>query len=183
MPPGFIRTERLILRRWAVDDFASVCAYAADEEWARFLPVPYPYSEADAHRFVASQISLDWQEEFGWAMEHDGRAIGGINLRLFSEGLIAEIDYAVARTFWRRGLATEAAVAVVDAAFQDFQKLTRVRSMVDARNLASARVLEKIGMKREGVLRSNSFARGEAVDEAWYGLLRREWEDQRQSRR
>ncbi|HXU81282.1 MAG TPA: GNAT family protein [Polyangia bacterium] len=183
MSPRFIRTERLILRPWALADVASVFAYAVDHEWARFLPVPHPYSEADAHQFVATQMSLDWQEQFGWAMEHDGRAIGGINLRFFSEGLIAEIDYAVARTYWRRGLATEAAVAVVDTAFQSFPKLTRVRSMVDARNLASARVLEKIGMKREGVLRSNSFERGEAIDEAWYGLLRREWEDQRQSRR
>jgi [ribosomal protein S5]-alanine N-acetyltransferase len=173
-----IKTGRLILRPWALVDAADVFAYAADEEWGRYLPVPSPYTEPDAEQFVARQISLDRQEEFGWAMEHDGRVVGGINLRLFSEGLIAEVDYAVARPFWGRGLATEAALAILDSAFRTFQELTRVRSMVDARNLASARVLEKLGMKREGLLRSNRFERGEAVDELWYGILRREWETQ-----
>jgi ribosomal-protein-alanine N-acetyltransferase len=183
MPADLIRTRRLILRPWSPSDTADVFAYAADEEWGRYLPVPSPYSEADAERFVAGQMSLDRQEEFGWAIEHDARVIGGINLRLFSEGLIAEVDYAIARPFWGRGLATEAALAIVDSAFRDFQKLTRVRSMVDARNLASARVLEKLGMKREGLLRSNRFERGEAVDELWYGILRREWETQRPTSR
>jgi len=176
MLPEVVMTLRLVLRPWSLADAADVFGYAADEEWGRYLPVPYPYCEADAPRFVAGQISLDRRLHLAWAIELDGRAVGGIDLRLFEEGRIAEIDFAVARALWGRGLATEAAVGVVESAFRGLPSLTRIRSAIDARNAASARVLEKVGMKCEGLLRSNRFERGEAVDEVWYGLLRREWE-------
>jgi len=172
MLPEVVRTLRLILRPWSLVDVSDVFAYAADEEWGRYLPTPHPYCEADAHQFVASQVSLDRRAHFAWAIEHARRAIGGVDLRLFEEGRIAEIDFAVARALWGRGFATEAVTGVVEAAFRGLPSLMRIRSMIDARNAASSRVLENVGMKREGLLRSNSFARGEAVDEVWYGVLR-----------
>jgi [ribosomal protein S5]-alanine N-acetyltransferase len=175
MLPDVLRTLRLVLRPWSLADAADVFAYAADEEWGRYLPTPHPYGEVDAHRFVADQVALDRRVHAAFAIEHERRAIGGVDLRLFEEGRIAEIDFAVARALWGRGLATEAVTGVVDSAFGCWPGLTRIRSMIDARNAASARVLEKVGMTREGLLRSNSFARGEAVDEAWYGILRSEW--------
>lgn len=151
-------------------------AYADDKEWSRYLPVPHPYLDADARKFIAAQVLQNQQDHPSWAIEHGGRVLGGINLRLMENFQIGEIGYSIARAFWGRGLTTEAAGAVVRAAFDACPQLVRVRAMADARNVASTRVLEKIGMKREGVLRSNRFVRGERVDEVWFGVLRAERE-------
>ena len=64
----------------------------------------------------------------------------------------------------------------MDPAFASGPGLLRVRAMADSRNAASIRVLERIGMRREGVLRSNRFVRDEGVDEVWCGILRSEWQ-------
>jgi RimJ/RimL family protein N-acetyltransferase len=83
--------------------------------------------------------------------------------------------YGFVRAHWRHGFATEAAGAVVNAAFQSCGDLTRLRAMADARNHASIRVLDKIMRHGEGLLRSNRFVHDEFIDEVWYGLLRPEW--------
>jgi ribosomal-protein-alanine N-acetyltransferase len=88
---------------------------------------------------------------------------------------IAEMGYSVSRAFWGRGFATEAARAVIEAAFQSDSVLHRVRASADARNGASLRVLEKAGMTREGTLRSDNVLRGVPYDEVWFGVLRSEW--------
>jgi RimJ/RimL family protein N-acetyltransferase len=73
-------------------------------------------------------------------------------------------------------LATEAARAIMEAAFAAYASLHRIRAMADARNIGSLRVMEKLGMVREGVLRQNRLVRGEFIDEVWCGVLRPEWE-------
>jgi ribosomal-protein-alanine N-acetyltransferase len=170
-----IKTERLVLRPWTFEDVPHVLGYANDEEWGRYLPVPHPYEEGDAQRFIATQVLHDRREHFSWAVELEGRPVGGIDLQLLADLQIGELGYAIARAFWGRGIATEAARAVIVEAFRGCPKLTRMRASADARNLASARVLEKLGMKREGLLRSNTLLRGEPVDEIWCGILRTEW--------
>jgi ribosomal-protein-alanine N-acetyltransferase len=92
---------------------------------------------------------------------------------------VGELGYSIARTYWGRGLATEAARAAVDAAFSGYVDLNRMRAMADARNVASLRVMEKLGMVREGVLRQNRLVRGEFINEVWCGVLRTEWAAQR----
>jgi RimJ/RimL family protein N-acetyltransferase len=67
----------------------------------------------------------------------------------------------------------------MEAAFAVYASLHRLRAMADARNIGSLRVMEKLGMVREGVLRQNRLVRGEFIDEVWYGVLRTEWEAQR----
>ena len=86
------------------------------------------------------------------------------------------------RPFWGQGLATEAARAVIDAAFQSLPELNRVEAAADLRNRASLRVLEKVGMQREVVLRQHRIHRGEVVDWTVWGLLRDEWEQARGTR-
>ncbi|MBW4484430.1 MAG: GNAT family N-acetyltransferase [Tildeniella torsiva UHER 1998/13D] len=152
-----------------------VLLYATDEEWGRFLPLPQPYGEEDARRFVATQVLLNWHEHPSWAIEHQGSVLGGINMRLFLGGRIGEIGYSISRSHWRRGFATEAARAVVNSAFHSCPDLLKLRAMADFRNQASIRVLEKIPMQREGVLRLNQLTRDQLVDEVWFGLLRSEW--------
>jgi ribosomal-protein-alanine N-acetyltransferase len=175
MCPDVIKTERLVLQPWSFEDVPDVLSYAADEEWGRYLPVPRPYGDVDARRFVAAQVLLDREQHASWSMRHDGHGVGGINIRFSSEFRIGEIGYSVARALWGRGLATEAASAVITHAFEAYPQLLRARAMADSRNVRSHRVLEKIGMVREGLLRQNRLVRDELLDEVWYGVLRSEW--------
>jgi RimJ/RimL family protein N-acetyltransferase len=179
MLPEVITTERLTLRPWAFGDVSDVVLFADDREWSRYLPISYPYGESDARQFIATQVLLNREEHPSWAIEHEGRVIGGINVRLLSSLRIAELGYSIARTCWRRGFATEAARAIVDATFLACPSIVRVRATADARNVASIRVLEKIPMKREGVLRSDRFIRDEPIDVVWCGVLRDEWQSRR----
>ncbi|MYL06055.1 MAG: GNAT family N-acetyltransferase [Gemmatimonadales bacterium] len=85
------------------------------------------------------------------------------------------MGYSLARKHWGRGLTAEAARAVVDWGFRE-RGLAKVYAYADARNAQSLRVMEKLGMTREGTLRSHRTLRGERVDDVYYGLLRVEWE-------
>lgn len=174
--PEVIQTERLVLRPYGFEDVDDVLAYAADNQWAQYLPVPDPYSRDDAIEFLARQVLVDRAVNPAWAITLEGSVVGGINIRFNFEDLIGEMGYSIARGLWGRGLVTEAARAVLDTAFRTHLDLQRVRAMADARNLASHRVMEKIGMHREGLLRRNRLHRGELVDEVWFGVLREEWE-------
>jgi ribosomal-protein-alanine N-acetyltransferase len=178
--PSVIATERLLLRPWTLDDLEDLLAYACDEEWGRFLPVPQPYTRVDARRFIAAAQSFrDPEQGCAWAIVRDGRAIGSIDIDLQFEQRIGTLGYSIGRGLWGRGLATEAVCAVVCACFEAVPPLTRICATVDARNLASIRVLEKTGMEREGVLRLNSFVRGELADEVSFAMLRGDWQRKR----
>ncbi len=133
-------------------------------------------------KFIAGQVLRDREVDPAWAIEHAGAVIGGINLRLHVEHHLAAMGYSLARSYWGQGLTTEAARAVMEAAFAVDTSLNRIRAMADARNIGSLRVMEKLGMVREGVLRQNRLVRGELIDEVWCGVLRTEWEAHRQRR-
>ncbi|HSM05450.1 MAG TPA: GNAT family N-acetyltransferase [Longimicrobiales bacterium] len=174
--PEEIRTNRLRLRPYELGDVDDVFAYARDPEWSRYLRMlPRPYELDDAERFVARQILVDRTVHPVWAIVLDDAVVGGINLRFRFEHGLAEMGYALARAHWNRGLCSEAARAVVDAAFAAHHDLNRIQARADARNGASQRVMEKIGMTREGVLRMSRIEGGEVMDEAWFAILRPEW--------
>jgi ribosomal-protein-alanine N-acetyltransferase len=179
MLPEVIWTERLVLRPWSFDDAGDVFRYANDVEWSRYLRIVQPYSLEDARRFVTTQLLLNCQEHASWAIEYEGHVVGGINLRLLSDLRIGVLGYSIARAVWGRGLATEAARRIIDTAFDGCPTVACVRAMVDARNVASLRVLEKLAMRREGVLRSNRSSNDGLVDEVWCEISRSEWEAER----
>ncbi len=176
MLPDVIETERLRLRPFRLQDVEDVLSYASDPEWGRFLPVPQPYTEEDTEKFVAGQLLLDGKHHRAWAIELNGTVIGDINISFDFPNRVAEIGYSISRTYWGRGYGTEAAGAVVDTAFSVHVELNKVRALADPRNPGSLRVMEKIGMVREGILRQNRVFRGELVDEVCCGILRSEWE-------
>ncbi len=87
----------------------------------------------------------------------------------------ASLGYCFAEAAWGHGYATEAAHALLRWAF-DTLDLNRVQAETDTRNVASARVLEKLGFVREGTLREDCVVNGEVSDSWVYGLIRREWQ-------
>lgn len=174
--PEVIETPRLLLRRWRLGDVDDVFAYAQDPEWSRYLRLlPVPYTREDAERFIARQLLLDRVTHAAWAVQYDGHVVGGINVRFNFDHALGELGYAIARVHWNIGICTEAARAVINAAFLTHTDLNRIHARADQRNAASQRVMEKLGMLKEGVLRLSRVERGEAFDEAWFGILRSEW--------
>lgn len=171
-----IKTDRLILRVFSLVDVEDVLSYASDPEWARFLPVPQPYTRVDAEKFVAGQVLQDRKTRVSWAIEHAGAVIGGINIGFDFDNRVGEMGYSIARRFWGKGLTTEAVGAVIDESFSGYPDLNRIRATADERNVGSLRVMEKLGMVREGVLRQDIYLRGEFKNMVWCGLLRCEWE-------
>lgn len=86
----------------------------------------------------------------------------------------AELGYALRRSAWGHGYAREAVAAVIGHTFGTLG-LNRLEADIDPRNEASARLLERLGFRREGLLRQRWIVAGEISDSAWYGLLRDEW--------
>jgi RimJ/RimL family protein N-acetyltransferase len=170
-----LRTKRLLLRPFTLADVDDVLRYASDKEWRRYLlAAPDVYTREDAERFVSQAVQTSWETRPVFAIEHGGSVIGGINLRIKGDHKRAELGYSIAREHWGQGMTVEAARAVVDWAFGAYG-LLKVFAKADSRNVQSIRVMEKLGMTREGQLREHRLFRGEAVDEVLYGLLLAEW--------
>ena len=173
--PVTLRTERLILRPFAATDVDDVFEYARDPEFGRFLAVPAPYTRDDADRYVAIQVKADWKSLVSLAITLQGSVVGGIDLRIDPIERNAGMGYSVARPLWSQGLVTEAASAVIGLAFGSYQ-LHKVWAHADVRNRGSWRVMEKIGMSREGLLREHHMVRGYPGDVYSYGILHSEWQ-------
>ena len=141
--------------------------------------MPSPYTIKDAEEFVARNILRHLDEEHGFAIELGGRVVGGIGLRLETPIAVASLHYSLSRVHWNQGLITEAARAMLDWGFTEFG-LEKVYSWADVENVGSWRVMEKIGMTREGTFRSHGLNRGVRQDFHYYGILRDEWERQQQ---
>jgi ribosomal-protein-alanine N-acetyltransferase len=175
--PDIVETQRLVLRPFQLGDVDDLLAYAQDPEWSRYLRLlPRPYEREHAEQFIARQVIRNRTTHPSWAVTLEGTVIGGVNLRFDFEHRSAEIGYSVARVHWGKGICTEAARAVIDAAFSTHQDLIRLQAHADTDNLGSQRVMEKLGMVKEGVARSGRVERGEVYDQAWFAILRREWE-------
>jgi [ribosomal protein S5]-alanine N-acetyltransferase len=147
-----LETRRLRLRLPAWEDAAGIAAYASDPEVSRYVSWPRHRSLADADAFLKYAIgAVQTGLERNWVIIESATAAvaGTIGLRV--QGHRMELGYVLARHGWGRGVATEAAEAVVAWALAQ-PEVQRVWAVCDVDNVASARVLEKIGMLREGRL-------------------------------
>jgi ribosomal-protein-alanine N-acetyltransferase len=172
-------TERLLLRDFAAEDAPAVHEYGSDPRVVEYLPWG-PNTEEQTREFIARQITAQRQEprlgyDLAVTLKAGGRLIGGCGLHVTAgKGGSGWIGYCLARRFWGEGYATEAARALVGFGFGNLG-LHRIFATCDVRNVASAHVLEKVGMEREGRLREDRYARGQWRDSYVYGILEREW--------
>jgi RimJ/RimL family protein N-acetyltransferase len=145
--------QRLRLRRPRLSDAPAIFESASDPDVARYADWPISTSISSVQeRLRAREHEWSSGAEFHWivTLPPDDRAIGGIACTI--SGHAAEFGFLVARRFWRRGYATEAACAIVEWIFS-VPSVWRLSATCDVENVASARVLEKAGLKREAVLR------------------------------
>jgi ribosomal-protein-alanine N-acetyltransferase len=153
MTPPLLDTPRLRLRIPSLEDADGIAAYAGDPEVSRYVSWPRHRSIQDAYAFLRHAVTaVEKGDELNWVITRrpSEQIVGTVGLRL--QGHRVELGYVLARPYWGQGLATEAARAVVDWALAR-PEIHRVWAVCDVDNHASVRVLEKIGMEREGRLR------------------------------
>jgi len=172
-----IQTERLILRPFTAKDAADVYAYwRSDPNWPLFnASVPADFSSKDASEFVTKLIARNRTTQPSWAMVYQTSVVGVVSLTYEQNHRIAVIGYGIHGQLKGRGMSTEAARKVIGQAFATYSCLRKIRAHTNAENIASARVLEKLGFLHEGTLRANQFVDNQFQDEAIYGLLREEF--------
>ncbi len=170
-----LTSPRLALRPFGDSDVVGLVALLADRSIADgVLHLPYPYTESDARDWIGTHAagctagaSLHWAIQ----LRHPSRLIGAIGLSLSGTHERGELGYWVGVAHQGRGHASEAACAVVGYAFERLG-LHRVTAHHMAWNAGSGRVLEKAGLRREGLLREHILKNGRFVDAVLYGALR-----------
>ncbi|HJP80432.1 MAG TPA: GNAT family protein [Pseudonocardiaceae bacterium] len=177
-----ISTARLLLRPYAETDLAALADIYRRPEVVRYL-YEEPRSTEKMRELIKDRLGKVALEKGGDSLsivvalkEDPGTAIGTATLLWVSEEHAqGEVGYTLHPDHQGKGYATEITRTLVDLGFRD-TKLHRIIGRLDGRNLASARVLEKAGMRKEAHLVENEFVKGEWTDEAIYAILRSEWE-------
>ncbi|MGN6300756.1 MAG: GNAT family N-acetyltransferase [Angustibacter sp.] len=172
-----LSTARLRLRPVSAADADALWALHTDPRVLRYWDGPAWTDRARVERFVrTSRQMADDGTGVRLAVDRaDGAFVGWCSLSRWNPDYrSAAIGYCYSTQAWGHGYATEAARALLTWAY-DSLDLNRVQAETDTRNLASARVLEKLGFVREGTLREDCVVDGDVSDSWVYGLLRREW--------
>lgn len=170
-------TERLVVRRFVAGDAAVFAAYRSDPEVARFQSWDVPVSGVEAARLV-SEFAVAEEGAPGWfqyavELRDGGVLVGDVGVGLHDNRMQAELGFTVARLYQGRGYATEAVRCVLSRVFG--AGVRRVSAECDARNTASARLLERVGFRREGCRRQHTWIKGEWTDDLLFGLLADDW--------
>ena len=177
-----VETERLILRPFELGDAPRVKLLAGDRDIAAMtLNVPHPYEDGMAEKWIGShQERFEKGEEaiFAITLKTSGELIGAIGLILKLNHEKAELGYWIGKPYWGHGYCTEAARAALRYAFTE-GGLNRVHAYHFRHNLASGRVMQKLGMKYEGRLRQHVKKWGQFVDNELYSILRSEFDGTR----
>lgn len=180
VPTYPMETERLRLRPFNRGDVDAVFSYRSRDDVAQYLSdEPMSHEQvAEAIRLRAGQIGFAGEGDkilLGVERRQDGRLIGEVSLiwRSFADQQ-AEVGYIFHPDAQGSGYATEAAAALIDFAFGSVG-LHRVFARCDARNGASARVMQRLGMRQEAHLREHTQVKGRWDEELIFAVLDREW--------
>lgn len=176
-----IKTTRLLLRPFAESDLDALHAYQQLPEVARYLMWPPRDREAatTALRYRIEHRSLEKEGDvLVLAVEHQetGALLGDVNLAWVSESdRTGEIGFVFDPRHQGQGYAREAAVEMLRLGF-DQMGLHRVIARADARNEASAKLMTRLGLRKEAHFVKNEYVKGEWTDEVVYALLAEEWQ-------
>ncbi|HET8599209.1 MAG TPA: GNAT family protein [Segeticoccus sp.] len=178
LPTPTLETERLLLRPFADTDAEELFALQSNAHALRYWDSPPWVDRAPVERFLARCQQLA-EEGSGARLAidrvRDQAFVGWCTVNSWNpEFRSASLGCCLHDTMWGHGYATEAARALLRWAF-DTLDLNRVQAETDTRNVASARVLEKLGFVLEGTLREDCIVNGDVSDSSVYGLLRRDW--------
>jgi RimJ/RimL family protein N-acetyltransferase len=181
--PFRLETPRLILRSFEERDALPFTAYRSDPEVACFQGWEAPFPPEEAARFVAEMMRAHPGTPGAWyqvaiELRSEEEMIGDCAFCVSTDGRQAEIGYTLARAHQGQGYASEALTRLLGYLFSDLN-LHRVHANIDPENVPSARLLERLGMRREGRFVESLWFKGRWADEEWYAILQREWMERR----
>ena len=165
------------IRKWELSDAKDLAAALSNKKVQDNLRdgLPYPYTEQDGKEFISAMLSADENETFAFAITVDNMVIGSIGI--FRQGNIhrqtAELGYYIAEEYWGKGIMTEAVKQICEYIFAK-SDIIRIYAEPFAYNIASCRVLEKVGFQYEGTLRNNAVKNSKVIDMKMYSLLKAE---------
>jgi [ribosomal protein S5]-alanine N-acetyltransferase len=168
-----VEGERIILRPISLDDADDMFEYTSDEETTRFIYEQHKdlnkTKKVIANYFVKESIG-----KYAIVLKESNKMIGAIEFRVHEANKSGELGYTLSRHFWGKGYMTEAGKLILELAF-NVLGLERVFASHDVRNDASGKVLSRLGMKYEGILRRNHMVKGILTDSAHYSILKEEY--------
>ena len=170
-----LQTPRLILRKLEITDAEDIFAYASDPQVATYTSWAAHQSIDDTYKYLNDFVfelyrscqGMDW----GIVAKESGKLIGTCGLYTSLEHRRGTLGYVLNRDYWGQGLITEAAKVAIAFGFHVMQ-LQRIQSVCDVDHLASARVLEKVGMQFEGILHNYLFYKERSWNVKMYAILR-----------
>lgn len=169
-----LETEKIVLRPFHLSDAEHVQILANDQQiHDTTVRIPYPYKIEMAEQWIQSHNELFEKQialNFAITIKPELIFIGAIGLELDMNNKKAELGYWVGVEYWNKGYCTEAAIEVIKYGFQKIG-LIRIESICMTKNTASEKVLIKIGMKKEGILRKYMLKNGISEDVYVYSLL------------
>ena len=174
-----LETERLLLRALTVDDADDMFAYARDPQVARYVSWDVHPNTAFTRAYLRS-VEEKYQKgphyDWGVIYRETGHLIGTCGyVEVDTSNRRAEIGYALSRDFWGQGIITEAALEVIRYGFEELG-LYRIEAICEVPNIGSARVMEKVGMRFEGIRRGFAVVKGLPRDMKSYAILLPDYE-------
>ncbi len=169
-----IDTPRLLLRRMTMADAQDIFAYSRDPEVSRHVLWDAHRSIHDSRaylRYILRQYRAGEPSSWGIELKETGHLIGTIGYMWWNQEYhSAEVGYSLSRTYWNQGLMSEALRAIIRFGFDEMH-LHRIEAQHEVTNPASGRVMEKAGMRPEGILRGRLYNKGRYVDVALYAIV------------
>jgi RimJ/RimL family protein N-acetyltransferase len=173
-------SERLVLRRFRPDDLATFVTYRSDPDVARYQSWSAPYPRADGERLIRNMRRQhpdtpgEWFQ-FAIALRSTGELVGDCGGKPAAyDPAHTQIGYTISHAHQRCGYGVEAVRTLLGYLF-DARRMHRVTASCDGRNVASMGLLERIGMRKEGVMLQSVWAKGEWTDDVLYAMLAHEW--------
>ncbi|HJF30789.1 MAG TPA: GNAT family N-acetyltransferase [Sporosarcina psychrophila] len=172
-----IETNRLILREVTTEDATEMFTYLSDKDVVKpmgLVPCQTVKDVWDEIKWYKSIFEEDTGIRWGITLKDSGEVIGSCGfLNRQSKHYRAEVGYELSKEYWGKGIASEALEAVVKYGYNHFQ-LERIEALIEPSNLASQKLVEKQGFKREGLLRRYEFTCGKFDDLYMYSIIKEE---------
>lgn len=172
-----IETERLFMRPYDITDIPAVQNLANDKAIAETTFIPYPYTVEKVEEWINSHSELIKNGDvypLAVMLKNENQLIGTMTIRIDKVHNKGELAYWIGKDFWGQGFATEMAKAMLAFGFNELN-LNRIWAPVMKKNIASAKVMQKIGLSYEGTLKEDVLRWGNYEDVEVYGMLKKDY--------
>ena len=170
-----LETQRLILRPMNMGDAEDIFEYSQDPQVSQHVlwDAHASIAESKAYlRYILRQYRNNEPSSWGIVLKQSKKLIGTIGYMWWNQqNRASEVGYSLSRAYWNHGYMTEALRATLSFGFEQMH-LYRIEAQHEVDNPASGRVMEKVGMQKEGVLRGRLYNKGKNVDVSLYAILR-----------